>query len=67
VPAEARCAVLGAIIELAWDAGKLRAAGIESTLEHLVESGGGFVDREVKERARRALEAMERVVVAEDI
>jgi armadillo repeat-containing protein 8 len=87
-PAEARCAALGAIIELAWGAGELRAAGIESTLRHLVESGGGGggsggggaggagspatgvgggVDREVKERARRALEAMERVVVAEDI
>jgi hypothetical protein len=90
-PAEARCAALGAIIELAWGAGELRAAGIESTLRHLVESGGGGggssggggggaggtgspatgvgggVDREVKERARRALEAMERVVVTEDI
>ena len=86
-PAEARCAALGAIIELAWGAGELRAAGIESTLRHLVESGGsggggsgsaggagspatgvgGGVDREVKDRARRALDAMERVVVAEDI
>jgi armadillo repeat-containing protein 8 len=90
-PAEARCAGLGAIIELAWGAGELRAAGIESTLRHLVEVGaaaaapagatsvgagsggppaagvGGGVDREVRERARRALEEMERVAVAEDI
>jgi len=70
-PADARCAALGAIIELAWGAGELRAAGIENTLRHLVEFGGSGpagsvgagVDREVRERARRALEAMERVVV----
>jgi armadillo repeat-containing protein 8 len=70
-PADARCAALSAIIELAWGAAQLRAAGIESTLRHLVEFGGGgpgggvsiVVDREVRERARRALEAMERVVV----
>jgi len=78
-PAEARCAALGAIIELAWGVAELRAAGIESTLRHLVEFGGGGngsaggvvgggVDREVRDRARRALEAMERVAVAsEDI
>jgi hypothetical protein len=87
-PAEARCAVLGVVIELVWCAGELRAAGIESTLRHLVESGGdggggggagaggagspptgvgGGVGREVKKRARRALEAMERVVVFDDL
>ncbi|KAI0306232.1 ARM repeat-containing protein [Multifurca ochricompacta] len=85
-PADARCAALGAVIELAWGAAQLRAAGIESTVRHLVEFGGGGgpgvggggggggngggvgvsggnVDREVRERARRALEAMERVTV----
>ncbi|KAI0284920.1 ARM repeat-containing protein [Russula brevipes] len=70
-PADARCAALGAIIELAWGAAQLRAAGIESTLRHLVEFGGGApagsvaggMDREVRERARKALEAMERVPV----
>jgi armadillo repeat-containing protein 8 len=70
-PADARCAALSAIIELAWGAAQLRAAGIESTLRHLVEFGGCGpggcvsigVDREVKDRARRALEAMECVVV----
>jgi armadillo repeat-containing protein 8 len=70
-PADARCAALSAIIELAWGAAQLRAVGIESTLRHLVEFGGGGpgggvsigVDREVRERARRALEAMDRVVV----
>ena len=76
-PAAARLAALGAIIELAWGAAQLRAAGIESTLRHLVEfgagpSGGGIIgagnlDKDVRERARRALEAMERAVaVAED-
>ena len=40
-PAGARCAALGAIIELAWGATQLRAAGIESTLRHLVEFGVG--------------------------
>ncbi|KAI0253577.1 ARM repeat-containing protein [Lactifluus subvellereus] len=72
-PADARCAALSAIIELAWGAPQLRAAGIENTLRHLVEFGGGgpgggvggSADREVRERARRALDAMERVV-AED-
>lgn len=73
-PADARCAALGAINQLAWGAAELRAAGIESTLKHLVEFGGGGpaaggvgtvgVDREVRERARRALEAIERVAVA---
>ncbi|KAN0129589.1 ARM repeat-containing protein [Lactarius tabidus] len=71
-PADARCAALGAVVELAWGAAQLRAAGIESTLRHLVEFGGGggpgggvagAVEREVRERARRALEEMERVVV----
>lgn len=79
-PPDARCAAVGAIIELAlaWGAAELRAAGIENTLRHLVELGGvggsaaggvgAGVDREVRERARRALDAMERVViVAEDI
>ena len=71
-PAGARCAALGAIIELAWGAAQLRAAGIESTLRHLVEFGvgpssgagigGAGVDKEIRERARRALEAMERAV-----
>ncbi|KAI0280546.1 armadillo-type protein, partial [Russula aff. rugulosa BPL654] len=76
-PAGARCAALGAIIELAWGAAQLRAAGIESTLRHLVEFGvgpstgagigGAGVDKEIRERARRALEAMDRAVaVAED-
>lgn len=72
-PPDARCAALSAIIELAWGAPQLRGAGIESTLRHLVEFGGGgpggsvggSADREVRERARRALDAMERVV-AED-
>ncbi|KAI9446024.1 ARM repeat-containing protein [Lactarius indigo] len=71
-PADARCAALGAVVELAWGAAQLRAAGIESTLRHLVEFGGaggpgggvaGAVEREVRERARRALEEMERAVV----
>ncbi|KAH9071040.1 ARM repeat-containing protein [Lactarius deliciosus] len=71
-PADARCAALGAVVELAWGAPQLRAAGIEGTLRHLVEFGGGgvpgggvagAVEREVRERARRALEEMERVVV----
>ncbi|KAH9032520.1 ARM repeat-containing protein [Lactarius hengduanensis] len=71
-PADARCAALGAVVELAWGAAQLRAAGIEGTLRHLVEFGGGgapgggvagAVEREVRERARRALEEMERVVV----
>jgi hypothetical protein len=79
-PPDARCAAVGAIIELAlaWGAAELRAAGIENTLRHLVELGGvggsaaggvgAGVDREVRERARKALDAMERVVVvAEDI
>jgi hypothetical protein len=77
-PAGARCAALGAIIELAWGAAQLRAAGIESALRHLVEFGvggpssgagigGAGMDKEIRERARRALEAMERAVaVAED-
>jgi hypothetical protein len=76
-PAGARCAALGAIIELAWGAAQLRAAGIESTLRHLAEFGvgpssgagiGGMgMDKEIRDRARRALEAMERAVaVAED-
>jgi len=53
------------------------AAGFESTLRHLVEFGvgpssgagigGGGVDKEIRDRARRALEAMDRAVaVAED-
>ena len=71
--ADARCAALGAVVELAWGAAQLRTAGIEGTLRHLVEFGGGgggpgggvagAVEREVRERARRALEEMDRVVV----
>ncbi|KAI0251632.1 hypothetical protein BJV78DRAFT_1282302 [Lactifluus subvellereus] len=72
-PPDARCAALSAIIELVWGAPQLHAAGIETTLCHLVEFGGGGpgggvggnVDREVRECARRVLDAMERVV-AED-
>jgi hypothetical protein len=78
----ARCAAQGAITELVWGAGELRAAGVENTLMHGVESSGDggaggagspetgvgrVMDREVKERAQRAPEAMERVVVVDDI
>lgn len=72
---DARCAALGAIVdsELALGAAELRVAGV---LWYLCEVGGsaagrigGGVVREVRERARRALEAMEHIVVtaSEDI
>ncbi|KAI0263468.1 ARM repeat-containing protein [Gloeopeniophorella convolvens] len=72
-PADARSAALGAVVQLAWGAAQLRAVGIEGTLRHLVEFGGsgpaggvgGGVDSKVRDRARRALEAMERIPMEE--
>jgi hypothetical protein len=80
---EALRAALGAIIELTWSAPEICAAVIENTFRYLVEFGGGGggggsgpaapgvgegVDREVRECARRALEAMARAFDAsEDI
>jgi hypothetical protein len=70
-PAEARCAALRAIIELARGVAELRVAGIENTFEASCRVWWGYrwgrkggLDREARERARRALEAMEHVVVA---
>ena len=34
------CAALGAVIEIAWGAAELLAAGIDSTLRHFVEFAG---------------------------
>jgi len=60
------------IIELAWGAAGIR---IENTLRHLVGFGGSGaagsvgagVEREVRERARRALRRWTVVVAAEDV